>query len=918
MALSQEGRLLNFTTASFPNEEVVIHSLRATEGLSQLFTFELDLLHDEEEGGYEAFTITPDQVLNKPMSVAANQRDGANRYFHGICTRFSQGSRDERFSKYRAVVRPQVWLLTQSSHNRIFQNLSIPDVLTKVLEGFNPSLRLSGNYEPRNYCVQYRESDWDFASRLMEEEGIFYFFEHSSSGHTLVIADSDTAIAACPSKAELPFLTDISVNPDEWEGAINSFHVSNQLRTGKYRVRDHHFQLPTNTLEAEQMSRFDVNGNRDNEVYSYHGEYAKLFDGINSSGGEQPSELSKVFPARQHTIDVRQQEIDVAYKTAVGSSDSCALIPGFKFKLTMHPTAENNRNHTIVSTKIEVLQDPGYVSDEERARAYVVSFASIPQGEGQAPFRPARVTPRPVMHGSQTAVVVGPSGEEIFVDKYGRVKVQFYWDRDGQFNAASSCWLRVGTSIAGNKWGTMFIPRIGQEVMVDFLEGDPDQPIITGSVYNPETMPHYDLPKFKTLTYIKTRTSPDDGKGFNELRFEDKQGKEQVFIHSQKRYDLRVKASMYETCGGNRQEVIGVRSDNKPGGNLAITVGGNYDLHVKADNYIGIDGKLNEGVKGDVVEDVQGNLQTVVKGKSELNAKEITLEALKSVTLKVGASFVKVDLVGVTIEGPMVKINSGGSASPTSPATIDDPLDAETADTGEPGYLDRPRSGGGGGGRRRRTLNGQHAPNITHQAFNLTRSHGTADDMDRALVAAELSRMPPHVLQRMEDNGTTVAVCRNSVTEVRTDLQGVQPRGWPAGTSWDTVPGLYDPGSNQVIIATRGHGTEEGAHVPRTGDGHGSSNLVMHESMHSVDHHGPNGQNISDTDQNFVNARNNDPAMMADGYEGSANAAGAEEAYAESAARYYSGDPNDAANHPGAHNYWESDPLNPNPAPNTP
>ena len=717
----------------------MIHSLRATEGLSQLFTFELDLLHDEEEGGYEAFTITPDQVLNKPMSVAANQRDGANRYFHGICTRFSQGSRDERFSKYRAVVRPQVWLLTQSSHNRIFQNLSIPDVLTKVLEGFNPSLRLSGNYEPRNYCVQYRESDWDFASRLMEEEGIFYFFEHTSSGHTLVIADSDTAIAACPSKAELPFLTDISVNPDEWEGAINSFHVSNQLRTGKYRVRDHHFQLPTNPLEAEQMSRFDVNGNRDNEVYSYYGEYAKLFDGINSSGGEQPSELSKVFPARQHTIDVRQQEIDVAYKTAVGSSDSCALIPGFKFKLTTHPTAENNRNHTIVSTKIEALQDPGYVSDEERARAYVVSFSSIPQGEGQAPFRPARVTPRPVMHGSQTAVVVGPSGEEIFVDKYGRVKVQFYWDRDGQFNAASSCWLRVGTSIAGNKWGTMFIPRIGQEVMVDFLEGDPDQPIITGSVYNPETMPHYDLPKFKTLTYIKTRTSPDDGKGFNELRFEDKQGKEQVFIHSQKRYDLRVKGSMYETCGGNRQESIGVRSDNKPGGNLAITVGGNYDLHVKDAHYIGIDSKLNESVKGDVVEDYQGNLSTIVKAKTELNAREITLEALTKISLKVGGNCIMIDPSGVTIAGTMTKINSGGFASGTGNPSIDDPLDAETADTGEPGYLDRPRSGGGGG-RRRRTLNSQHyvAPPRPGEDPRITSMRGTLANSEQGRHALEV------------------------------------------------------------------------------------------------------------------------------------------------------------------------------------
>ncbi|MEZ5423839.1 MAG: type VI secretion system tip protein TssI/VgrG [Pyrinomonadaceae bacterium] len=751
MAVSQEGRLLNFTTSSFSNEEIVIHRLRATEGMSQLFTFELDLLHDEEETGTEPFQIAPDQVLNKPMMVAVNQRDGANRYFSGICTRFAQGSRDERFSKYRAVVRPQVWLLTQSSHNRIFQNLSIPDVLTKVLDGFNPSLRLQGNYEPRNYCVQYRETDWDFASRLMEEEGIFYFFEHTSSGHTLVIADADPAIAPCPSKAEIPYLVDISVNQDEWEGAINSFQVTNQIRTGKYRVRDHQFQLPTNSLEAEQMSRFDINGNRENEIYSYPGEYAKLFDGIDSSGGEQPGELAKVFPARQHTIDIRQQEIDVAYKSGIGSADTCALIPGFRFKLTTHPTAENNRNHTIVSAKTEALQDPGYVSDDTRVRAYMVNFTSIPQGEGQAPYRPPRITERPIMHGSQTAVVVGPAGEEIFVDKFGRVKVQFHWDRDGQNNAASSCWLRVGTSIAGNKWGTMFIPRIGQEVLVDFLQGDPDQPIITGSVYNPETMPHYDLPKFKTLTYIKTRTSPDDGKGFNELRFEDKQGKEQVFIHSQKRYDLRAKGSMYETCGGNRQEVIGVRSDNQPGGNLAITVGGNYDLHVKAGNYIGIDGKLNEGIKGDYVEEIQGAQQVVVTGKSELNAQAITLEALTKITFKVGGSFISVDLSGVTISGPMVRINSGGAGMGTSSAVIDDPLDAETADTGEPGYLDRPRTGGGGGGRRRRTLKGQHAPPFQTR----TRPDGSIE-VGNGLVIAP-SPTDPDFQQKALDDLTTMS-----------------------------------------------------------------------------------------------------------------------------------------------------------------
>jgi hypothetical protein len=254
----------------------------------------------------------------------------------------------------------------------------------------------------------------------------------------------------------------------------------------------------------------------------------------------------------------------------------------------------------------------------------------------------------------------------------------------------------------------MFIPRIGQEVMVDFMEGDPDQPVVIGRLYNADNMPFYELPKFKTISTIKSNSSPG-GKGFNEMRFEDKKDKEQVFIHSQKRMDVRVRGSLYETCGGNRQESIGVRSDNQPGGNLAITVGGNYDLHVKVDNYIGIDGKLNEGVKGDVVEEVQGKQQTVVTGKRELNAQEIILEALSKISLKVGGSFITVDLSGVTISGPMVKINSGGAATGTGPATIDDPLDAEPADTGEPGYLDRPRRGGGRG-RRRRTLTGQHAP----------------------------------------------------------------------------------------------------------------------------------------------------------------------------------------------------------------
>src|SRR5262249_19580695 len=232
--------------------------------------------------------------------------------------------------------------------------------------------------------------------------------------------------------------------------------------------------------------------------------------------------------------------------------------------------------------------------------------------------------------GTQTAVVVEPPGEEIFPDKFGRVKVQFHWDRDGKYNLDSSCWVRVAQFWAGKRWGAMFIPRAGHEVLVDFLEGDPDQPVIIGSLYNSENMPHYELPKFKTLAYIKSDTTPGS-KGFNELRFEDKKGKEQVFIHSQDRMDVRVRGSLFETCGGNRDEVIGARDDGNPGGNHTVTVGGDHDLHIQQGMFAAVEKKLNLVVVDDMVQEIQANQATKVVAKAEVNAREITMEALTKI-----------------------------------------------------------------------------------------------------------------------------------------------------------------------------------------------------------------------------------------------------------------------------------------------
>ena len=891
----------------------MIERLRCTEGLNQLFRIDLEILHEEQIEGFEPTVVDPQKLLGNPMIVSAHQPGKTTRYFHGVCVGLSQGARNSRFSSYRAELVPKVWMLTQNSQSRIFQNKTVPQIIDEVLEGYEVDNEIdTSGFKPRNYCVQYRESDWNFLSRLMEEEGIFYYFEHTKENHKLVLGNTPGSHRATPTAPKITFALERSEVKERWIPAVYQWRQDDKMFTGKYELRDFHFQLPTNNLLAQNQSIFDVGKNKDLEIYDWPGEYAKRFDGIDPGGDEDASRLEPIFQDRERTVKIRKEELDVAYKMAYAVADNCAVTAGYKFSFIDHPNKKANIDYVVVSAVHDAMQSPFYISEERVGDPYVVNFTCIPHGSGHAPFRPERRTPKPIVHGSQTALVVGNPGDEIFTDKYGRVKVHFHWDRSDYNDQRASAWIRVGTMIAGNKWGTMMIPRVGQEVIVSFLEGDPDQPIIVGSVYNEKNLPHYELDKYKTLSYIHTHSTPK-AQGFNTLRFEDKAKKEQVFIHSQKRYDMRARGSMYETCGGNRQEVIGWNvkdgDEHDHGGNLAVTVGGNHDLHVVGDQYIGVDQKLFESIKSDVAEEYKGKQQTIVTAKTELNAREITLEAYSKITLRVGASCVILDLAGVQIQGPLVKVNCGAIAAPTAPMIMGDPLDAEHADTGEPGYLDRPRTGGGGGGRRWRTVNGQHAPIVRDDAMALTKTAGSGDDLDRALVAAELSKLPPHILQKMKDNGTTVAVGRGSVTDIKPELAGQKPRDWPEGTSWDTVPGLYDPDTNTVLITTRGHGTENGPYVPPTGDGHGSSNLVIHESMHGVDH---GSGDISGNNQAFNDARNADIGTL-NSYENNDNPDGDEEAYAESAARYYGGDPNNAANHPNLHNYWAGDPLNPNP-----
>jgi type VI secretion system secreted protein VgrG len=713
---THDDRVLQLTVPALAKDYLLIKRLRCREGLNQLFRIELELFHEEEFVTYEPTAVDPKKLLGKPMILSVHQNGPTERYFHGICISFAQGNRDARFSKYTAELAPKVWMLTQISRSRIFQNRTVPQILDEVFEGYDVKNEIKGKFEPRNYCVQYRETDWDFVSRLMEEEGVFYYFEHTADNHRMILGNTAESHRPCPTAAKVTFTTQREPAGDYWKPAVYSFVVDDKIRTGKVELRDFNFQLPLHDLIAPHTSRFNVGGNQDLEYYDWPGDYAHHFDGIDAGGAEKPAALQPVFQDRERVAKLRQEEIDVGYKTIYGTADNCALTAGHRFGLTGHPQRDRNVEYVLTSVQHHAVQSPSYNADEPVVNPYTVKLACIPHGGENAPFRPLRKTPKPVVYGSQTAKVVGNPGDEIFTDKYGRVKVHFHWDRSDYNDQRASAWLRYGTLIAGNKWGSQFIPRVGQEVIVDFMEGDPDKPLIVGCVYNEQTMPHYELPKYKTLSYIHTHSTPK-AQGFNTLRFEDKAKKEQVFIHSQKRYDLRARGSMYETCGGNRQEVIGykVKDGDKEsgGGNLAITVGGNYDFHVCGDQFIGIDKASYETIKSSVGEEYKAAHSTKVTAARELNARSITLEALSSITLKVGVSFVKVDLTGVTIQGPMVNINSGGAATPTSPFQMADPLDAEHADTGEPGYLDRPRTGGGGGGRRWRTVDGYHAPVVT-------------------------------------------------------------------------------------------------------------------------------------------------------------------------------------------------------------
>jgi type VI secretion system secreted protein VgrG len=560
---TQADRPLKITTP-LGEDVLLLTGIQGHEEISRLFDFEVSLLADLEKD------VTFDKIIGQSVTVEMRMQDGSKRYFNGIVKRFSQGRRDENFLHFRAQVVPKFWLLTKKVRSRIFQHLTTPDILRQVLTGLNVSYEFSSTYYPRDFCVQYRESDFDFASRLMEEEGIYYFFKHTDGDHQMLVTDIPNKHPAVAGQTSAIY--EEVTGEFRQDMRVTSWEKTQDLRSGEYTLWDHCFELPTNHLEAKEkiISSVPVGkvshklnlANDSLEIYDFPGLYAQRFDGIDPSGGDRPSDIQHIFDDRTRTIRLRMEQEEVLGISIAGTSDCGNFSAGFKFTLERHFDAD--APYLLTRVEHQALCEE-YRSDSPDAYTYSYSnkFTCIPDA---LRYRPQRITPKPVISGMQTAVVVGPSGEEIFVDKYGRVKVQFHWDREGKMNADSSCWLRVAQVWAGKGWGAFFWPRIGHEVVVHFEEGDPDQPIITGSVYNSDNMPPFKLPLRKKTGGIKSASFTGSSKeNFNGIVFFDEKGHEHTSIHSERHMTLNAEFDTRTKVGRHKGERV-------PGASL-LTVG---------------------------------------------------------------------------------------------------------------------------------------------------------------------------------------------------------------------------------------------------------------------------------------------------------------------------------------------------------
>jgi len=628
MAYTQDNRLIAIDTP-LGMDVLLLAGFHGIEGMSGLFSFELNLLSENHNIKFE-------DIIGKNVTVSIILADGNKRFFNGIISSFSQGrggneaGGDPHFSHYTATMVPWFWLLTRTADSRIFQKLSVPDIVEKIFieKGFlDYKLLLNDSYDKRDYCVQYRETDFNFISRLLEEEGICYFFEHEEKKHTLILADASDKFKPCPKQESARY----QISAGGWleEDVITSLEKMQEIRPAKYSINDFNFEIPGTDMKVD-VSTKQMLGPGEREIYDYPGLYTKKAQG-------------------ERLTTIRMEEEETKITTITGSSDCRAFTSGYRFNLSDYYRDDmDKKNYVLTHIEHEVHEVSDYpgasIKSIESASPYINHFKCIPY---DVPYRPSRDTEKPVVRGTQTAIVVGPAGEEIYTDEHGRIKVQFHWDREGKKDENSSCWIRVSQVWAGAGWGAIHIPRIDQEVIVDFLEGDPDRPIITGRVYHGTNSPPYSLPDEKTKSTIKSDSSLGGG-GSNEIRFEDKKGEEEIYLHGQKEWTIAIENDKNQTVGhdeslsvGNDKTIeIGANHTESIGANMSIRVGKNKTetVTINTAETIGVAKELTIGAAYQVTVGAAMN-ETVGGAKmEEVGAYKMETVAKKR-TLKVGSDF---------------------------------------------------------------------------------------------------------------------------------------------------------------------------------------------------------------------------------------------------------------------------------------
>ena len=636
---SQENRAFRVRVGSLEEDVLLLDGFACNSRVSEPFQLTLQLLSEND-------SVNPASVLREPFLVTMGLPDGSDRHVHGFCSRFAQRGKNEDLTSYEAEVVPWLWFLSLNQDCHVFQEMTVLEILEEIFGKYGQAeyeIRCVESYPAKGYCVQYRESDLDFVSRLMEEEGLFYFFEHSDEGHKLIVADDSSAIQEC--EGQEVFRVATTPGARRGEDVIEELERVHQVYTTQVTLTDYDPLQPSLDLASSASDETHE------ELYDFPGRYERLPDG-------------------ERYALIRLQERAAAQQLVRGSGKCRSFRSGYRFPLTQHYRVDTNQSYLLLSVW-ESGYNGGYRSRAGDAE-YSNQFECVP---ANIYYRPPRKTPKPVIHGSQTAFVVGPSGEEIYTDSHGRVKVQFHWDREGTRDENSSLWIRVSHPWAGKGWGAVSIPRIGQEVIVDFLEGDPDRPIITGRVYNAEAMPPYGLPDDGVVSGIKSDTHK--GSGYNEISMNDTAGKEKVTIHAQ--YDMGTTVLHDKTTTVKNDETRTVGNDQKitvhndqvvriEVGDASLFVDGNNRVViVENQNYRlakSVYEEATEGIEVKAGKDIKVTAGTVIK--LEVGASSLVMKADGTITLKgvnIGVEGAAVAVKGsakVAISGAIISSEADG------------------------------------------------------------------------------------------------------------------------------------------------------------------------------------------------------------------------------------------------------------------